>query len=306
MRPVAVTGATGFVGRHVVSALRAAGRPVRVLARRDDPDLVASGAEIVRGALEEPGAVRRLVDGATAVVHCAGLIAAPSAAAFASANVDGTRRLLDALAPGTRLVHVSSLAAREPGLSAYAASKRRAEDLVAGRNDAGVVRPPAVYGPGDRTTLPIFRQLVRGRVVVPAGRGARFSLIFVEDLARLLATLATVPAQPPAMVEPDDGRLGGYGWADLARLAGDAMGRRCRALHLPPALAWPVAVVTEGAARVTGSPPRLGRDKLRELAHPDWVCRGGSVAGAVDWRPKVGFAQGFRATVAWYRRHGWL
>lgn len=299
-----MTGASGFVGRHVVAALRATGTPARALVRRDDADLAAGGAVLVRGTLDEPEALGRLVAGAAAVIHCAGVVAASGAAAFEAVNVAGTARLLTALPAGTRLVHVSSLAAREPALSAYAGSKRRAEELALAAG-AVAVRPPAVYGPGDRMTLPIFRQLARGRVVVPARRDARFSLLYVEDLARLLVTLATAPRAAEGVLEPDDRHPGGYRWADLARLAGEATGRRGRVLHLPHALAWPVAAAVEAIARLGAAPPALSRDKLRELAHPDWVCRGGG-GDAIGWRPEVGFAEGFRATLAWYRRQGWL
>jgi nucleoside-diphosphate-sugar epimerase len=304
MRPIAVTGATGFVGRHVVAALRDAGRPVRALARRDDPHLAGTGAKLVQGALDDAAALSRLVEDAAAVIHCAGVVAGASPDAFAEINVDGTRRLLEQTPAGTRIVHVSSLAARQPGLSDYAESKRRGEELAMAAG-AVVVRPPAVYGPGDRMTLPIFRQLARGLLVVPAGREARFSLLHVEDLARLLLAVAMAPAALEGPLEPDDACRGGYAWADLARLAGEVSGHRVRLWRLPSAAVWPLALAAEGAARLTGSPPALSRAKLRELAHPDWVCRAVPPAG-LGWRPRIGFAEGFRATVAWYRRQGWL
>jgi nucleoside-diphosphate-sugar epimerase len=304
--PIAVTGATGFIGRHVLAAIAATGRPARVLAR--DPRVLAPSptCSIIAGGLADKEALESLTDGVAAVIHCAGVIAAPNRAAFRVANVDGTGNLLRATPTDTRVVHVSSLAARRPALSAYGDSKREAELLVLAdeRHDRIVVRPPAVYGPGDRATLPVFQQLVRGMLVVPAQRAARFSLLFVEDLARLLVALALGTGAPAEPLEPDDGCAAGYGWNDLATIAGAATGRRVRLLRLPPVLAWPVAWGSELVARVSGGQPLLSCDKLRELSCPEWLCRAGDLA--VDWRPSVQFAAGFPATLAWYRREGWL
>ncbi|HMR32515.1 MAG TPA: NAD-dependent epimerase/dehydratase family protein [Geminicoccaceae bacterium] len=304
---VAVTGGTGFVGRHLIGALAGeAGVSVRALSRRPAPDIEAAGAAVVRGGLEDEAALSRLTDGARAVVHCAGIVSAPRPADYERANAGGTAAVLRAADPAARFVHVSSLAAREPGLSAYAASKRRGEQLVAeaGRTDAVVVRPPAVYGPGDRATLPIFQQLRRGLLIAPARRAARFSLIFVADLARLLARLALGAFRSDRPVEPDDGRAGGYGWEDLAAIAGKASGRRIRTLYLPTRLLWPVALGAEAWSRIVDRPPPLSRDKLRELGHSDWVC--GPLPAGLGWRPSTGFAEGHAETAAWYERAGWL
>jgi nucleoside-diphosphate-sugar epimerase len=303
---VAVTGATGFVGRHLIEALAAeAGVSVRALARKPAPDIAAMGAAVVRGRLENASALSALTEGADAVVHCAGVVAAARAADFHAANAEGTAAVLRAAGPAARFVHVSSLAAREPGLSAYAASKRRAEEMVAeaDRPTAVVVRPPAVYGPGDRATLPIFRQLHRGLLIAPAARGARFSLIYVADLARLLARLALTRLAPKEPVEPDDGR-GGYGWADLASIAGRVSGRTIRTLYVPTGLLWPAALGAEAWGRALNRAPPLSRDKLRELGHGDWVC--GRLPTGLDWWPSTDFAAGYAETAAWYARAGWL
>ena len=188
-RLVAVTGATGFVGPHLVSALTRHGFKLRLLIRRWSPmpSLPGVEAEIVLGYLGDEAALRRLVDGADTVVHAAGLIKARTPAEFLAVNRDGTARL-SALAPEARFILLSSLAAREPQLSAYADSKRAAEQVVAGRTGAWlVVRAPAVYGPGDRETLAYFRAAARGVAPRPRLDGARLALIHVEDLAETLA-----------------------------------------------------------------------------------------------------------------------
>lgn len=303
MRPVALTGGTGFIGRHLAARLREQGVPLRLLARRPPPEEDRRpGIAWVAGDLADEGALRHLVEGVDCVVHAAGLVSAPDRRSFHQVNVAGTARLLSVLPDPARLVHVSSLAARAPRTSAYAASKLEAERLVlAARPDAVIVRPPAVYGPGDRVTLPIFQQLARGLLVMPAAAGARFSLLFVEDLVELLATVVTSTLHAGQVLEPDDGRPAGYRWRDLATLAAEARGAPVRFVRLPPVLLWPLAGLLDAIARRRGVPPLLGRDKLGELAHPDWVA-----AGMPGWRGTTDFRSGFSATIAWYRCRGWL
>jgi nucleoside-diphosphate-sugar epimerase len=304
---VALTGATGFIGRRLVPALQGAGYRVRALVRREDPRLMGRDIEQVQGALEDPAALAAFTAGASAVVHAAGLVLAPHASAFHEVNVAGTRRLAQAaMAAGTpRFVMISSLSAREPGLSPYAASKHEAEralrELGPGL-DLAILRPPAVYGPGDRATLPLFRQLARGFLLAPAAE-ARFSLIYVDDLAFLVCGILRAEALPQGPIEPDDGQPGGYGWEDVARIAEESLERRVRLWHISRRLIQPVAGVVEASGRLMGRATFLSRGKLAELFHPDWLAHGAQLA---DWRPWTLFADGFPATLAWYRAQGWI
>lgn len=307
---VALTGATGFLGRHVARRLRARGFRVRVLVRRDDPDLDALGVELVRGDLANEAALEALVAGAGTVVHGAGLVRASRPAEFEAANARGTARLAEAArrrAAGARFVLISSLAAREPTVSPYARSKHRAEEELARR--AGelrplVLRPPALYGPGDRATLPILAQLARGFLVAPRAPANRFSLLFVDDLAELVAELVAEPHAFAGPIEPDDGTPGGYSWRDLAERAGERTGRRVRLVELPKSVLRAAALVAELGARPWGKAPPLDRGKVAELFHPDW--RAADDGRLWRGRQRTTFAEGFERTLAWYRREGWL
>jgi nucleoside-diphosphate-sugar epimerase len=308
---VALTGATGFIGRRLVRRLVDGGWRVRALARRPDDDLDNAGAEVVRGALEDDASLDALVESADAVVHCAGAIRAPNHEAFVHINCEGTSRLARAIVvqpSPPRLLLMSSLAARSPELSSYAASKWMAEEAVrqvlAGQAEFCIVRPPAVYGPGDRATLPIFRQIQRGLLLVPAV-DTRFSLLYVEDLAEIVAGLLDMPHWDGQVIEPDDGR-GGYCWADLAHIAGQHLHRRVRTLPVPWLAMWLPAAIAQLMGAVLQRAPQITLGKLRELYHADWVCQGPSAPLLAAAPPRVAFDNGFATTFAWYRQRGWL
>ncbi len=300
---IAITGATGFVGRHLVGRLGDQATEIRALSRRGD----ITGTTTVAGDLGDDLALRRLVDGADHVVHLAGVVKSPHSAAFAKVNITGTEQLARAMAAGpAHLTLVSSLAARHPTTSAYAASKRAAEEAalaVLGPDRVTIIRPPAIYGPGDRATLIIFKQLKSGLLVAPGPRGARFSLLYVSDLADLIAAHLEGTLQLPPLLEPDDDRPGGYGWGDLAAIATRTLGQRVRLLRVPVRLLRTPARLADMLARRFALDLPLAVDKLGELAHPNWVAGGPALPKPAT---NITFETGFSRTLEWYRQAGWL
>ncbi|HET7315860.1 MAG TPA: NAD-dependent epimerase/dehydratase family protein, partial [Sphingomicrobium sp.] len=227
-----MTGGTGFVGSCFIEAAIAADHQVQALTRRTQSP--RAGVQWVEGSLADPDALRRLVTGCGAVVHIAGVINPRDPADFERGNVTGTLAMLAAATAAgvTRFVHVSSLAAREPKLSKYGASKAAAEGLVEGSGlDWVIVRPPAIYGPGDRETLELFK-MAKMRLMLLPPRG-RVSLLHVDDLARLLLALAESDEPRRVIFEPDDARRGGWTHKQLADAIGTAVGRRNLSLSVP-------------------------------------------------------------------------
>ena len=306
-RLVAVTGATGFVGPHLVAALAQHGWKVRLLVRRWSPLPSFPGveAELVFGDLGDEAALARLIGGVDAVVHAAGLIKARHAADFFAVNRDGTA-LLSALAADKLFVLLSSLAAREPRLSPYAASKRAAEEVVARRSGPWLaVRAPAVYGPGDRETLAYFKTVNRGWAPQPMVSDARLSLIHVADLAEVLASaLDRVP--PSSIYEIDDGQEGGHSYADIAEAAEAALGRAARRILIPRrVLAW-ISILNDVRQSMGGATQILTAGKVAEMFHPDWTVHDRSLAGRLGFVARYTLRTGFADTVAWYRARKWL
>lgn len=313
-RTVAVTGATGFVGSHLVRHLADAGYGVRVLTRRlpVHPIYGDRPIEAVIGALDDADSLRALLAGADAVIHAAGLVKAPSRDAFFAVNAVGVRRVVDAardLATPVRFILVSSLAAREPQLSDYAASKRAGETALAhggGGLAWSIVRPPAVYGPGDRETLAFFRAAVRGRIPAPGSAQSRLSMLHVSDLAGAIHAILEAEATVGETLEVDDGRPGAYGWDDLANAAGAALGRRPRLIRIPRLALQAFGMLNELSGTVSGRTPMLTRGKAREICHPDWTCRDHSLRQLTPWSSQKTIEAGFAETIDWYRAAGWL
>ncbi len=300
----AVTGATGFLGRHLVKTLFDQGWTVRVLTRRDAVCAEWRGFEpqAVIGDLRDAGALARLCDGADVVIHAAGLIKARNRAAYDAVNRDGAQAVARAAKrAGASMILVSSLAAREPQLSDYAASKRAGEDaaLLLLGEALSVVRPPAIYGPGDRETLAIFTAAQTAPFLPVFDDRARLCLIHVQDAAAQIAALAAAPR--PGVFALSDARRDGYGWAELMTAASLAVNQPPRLMAIPP---WTIRVAALICSVLTGGRAIFGPGKARELLHSDW-----SVAGAaVLDRPAARFdlVSGFAQSVVWYRAHGWL
>jgi nucleoside-diphosphate-sugar epimerase len=310
---VAVTGATGFVGQALVPRLLQAGHKVRILARQL-PQFAPGAAgpvELVLGDLSQAAALERLVAGADAVVHLAGLIKARSSDEFFIVNREGVANLLAAIDPPSRprFILLSSLAAREPQLSPYAASKRAGEEVL--RHSAQelpwlAVRAPVIYGPGDRETLAFFKTVQRGLAPLAGDGSGRISAIHVADLADVLTRLVAGELPPTDVYEIDDTHPNGYSLRDFALQAGQALGKSVHPIRVPKSLMSLIALLQQVLSRVDGEARILSPAKVREIFHPDWVAHDQRLARFLGWQARIGLAEGFAETVAWYRRKRWL
>ena len=311
-RIIALTGGSGFVGRRLIPRLAETGVTIRLLAR--DPGRLgeqANGAQVIHGDLVNPDALDELVSGTDAVIHMAGAIAAPDRATFDRVNVEGTATIAAIAARHGvgRFVHLSSMAARQPDLSDYGASKHAGETALmehAADMSWVILRPPAVYGPGDKATLPLVTQLIRRHAILPGAVSNRTSLIHVDDLADALILLAANDSPHGTTHELDDGKSQGYSWAELGQIAGRAEGISVNVHHLPKPVMMAVAHCASAVAWITGKPAILTPGKVRELYHPDWVARHDLLAESCSWRPGIDFTEGVASTLEWYRHHQWL
>jgi nucleoside-diphosphate-sugar epimerase len=259
--------------------------------------LATFGVSLVKGDLNDTAALDALVANATAVVHGAGAVRGACQADFDAVNVSGTENLLRAVAanaPDARLLLLSSLTAREPQLSWYGQSKADSEKLLADYPalDWVVLRPPAVYGPGDKEMLPVFQAMARGLATVPGSPDARASLIHVCDLVEaIIACLRSQQCRAQTLYL-HDGQDGGYNWREMADIAGQVWQRRVRLWRVPRWLLDAVAKVNLALARRTGRAPMLTPAKLRELRHPDWTVDNDRISALTGWQPVIKLRQG--------------
>jgi nucleoside-diphosphate-sugar epimerase len=320
---VLVTGATGFVGSHLAEALRRRGDEVTVLARsarRADP-LRPLGVSVVEGDLHGTAALARAVEGQDVIYHVAGMVAARDETEFLRANEGGTRNLVAAAEAGgrPRFVLVSSMAAAGPAargrphdgseaarpVTAYGRSKLAAERSVTGSGlPWTIVRPPTVYGPRDREVLKVFRIARLGIAPVFGDGGQELSAVHGGDLADALVAAGTSPAAVGKSYYACHPEV--FTSGDFVRAVGAAMGRRVRVVRLPSGLAGTLLGVTELAARATGRPTILTRDKANEFFQPAWTGDPAPLTRDTGWRARHDLRSGLADTYNWYRTAGWL
>ena len=306
-RTIAVTGGTGFIGGMLIHHLVNAGYRVRALTRDRSahklPEL--AGLEAVSGSLQDSESLRLLLQDASAVVHCAGAVRGVTAADFNAVNVEGVIQLVQAalsLSPRPRFLSLSSLAARAPQLSHYASSKRQGEQALASMAadmEWVALRPPAVYGPGDKEMLPLFQWMGRGIAPVLGEAHARVSLLYVEDLCAAVLKWLDAGQCESGIYELNDTRAGGYSWDEVIANVSALRARRILRLPMPAALLRLLAGVNVTAARLIGYAPMLTPGKVRELRHPDWVADNTALTAAIDWQPEISLQEGLRRTMGW-------
>lgn len=300
-----MTGATGLVGKATLAQAIARGHSVAALARRPQAD--QPGVRWIAGDLANNPALDMLVADADAVVHIAGAVNARDRAGFEAANADGTANVIASMGRQgvRRLVHVSSLAAREPQLSDYGWSKTEAEAHVkASGLDWTMVRPPAIYGGADKDMLELFVMASRGVMLLPPP--GRMSVIAVDNLAALLIVLAgQQEAGIGAIYEVSDAQpADGWTHREFAQAVGRAVGRdKVRTIALP-------AAALRLGARIDrllrGDDARLTPDRAGYICHPDWVSRSDMAPPAELWTPHIATDAGLAATAAAYRAKGSL
>lgn len=256
------------------------------------------------GALGDADSLARLVEGADAVIHVAGVVNARDRDGFVAGNVEGTLAMVEAAkAAGVRrFIHVSSLAAREPDLSIYGWSKARAEQIVGASGlDWTAVRPPAIYGPGDMEILDLFRWAKRGIMFMPPP--GRLSLIEVSDLSRLLLSLIPADETLAEIYEADDGHEGGWTYREFAQAIAEAVGKRAAIVHSSPRMLRIGAridrLIRRGRAKLT-------LDRAAYMSHDDWVADATKRPPAEIWQPHIETHVGLKATAVAYRAAGLL
>ena len=326
---ILVTGSSGFIGVRMLSYLAEEGSRIRIFLRSESavgalPDRV----EVVRGSFTDPDALARAVKDVDRIVHLAGLTKAVDEEGYDTGNVMPVRNLLAAVREHNptvkRFLFVSSLTAAGPAsegrngvreadfpspVSAYGRSKLRAETLCLESSadfPVTIVRPPAVYGPGDRDILQIFQMLAKGVLVTPGGAmRPRFSMIYVDDLVSGIMTAARSDRAAGRIYYITS--LRSSSWDELIAAARPVLGfKKLLRVELPKPVVFFVGMVVGAVGSLFGKPPLINRDKANELVQDYWVCSPEQAQLDFGFTAVTSLAEGVSKTISWYRRQGWL
>ena len=298
-KSVFITGATGFIGQRLVASLLQQNNIVRALVRPANmPDgRVPDGCEQVPLELTDVAGLRAVLAGSDAAIYCAGSVRGREPADFATANIDGVQALteaLDGLDNPPPVLLLSSLAASKPQVSDYANSKHLGEQALKRANDVcwTILRPPAVYGPGDREMVPVLKMARRGILAHAGPRNQRLSLIHVDDLVSAIEAWLSEPQKCALQTFAiDDGTLRGYDWEAIGEAVSEGP---FRTLQIPGFLLEGSARINLALAKVFGYSPMLSPGKARELQQAEWLCDNSSFRRVTGWRPRVRLRQGAR------------
>jgi dihydroflavonol-4-reductase len=318
-----VTGATGFVGSHLVEALQNSSVEVTALARSASKaaDLAQREVRVVPGDLHDIAGLERAVRDQDVVYHVAGVVAARDEADFLRSNRDGTRNILTAAEREgkPRFVLVSSLAAAGPALrgapllgtepphpvTAYGRSKLAAEQVVRSSSlPWSIVRPPIVYGPRDREVLKVFRLARLGLAPVFGDGSQELSAVHAADLAQALLAVTKVQTTIGGTYNACHPQV--FTSADLGQAVGAAMGRSVIRLRVPQGVGRALLAVTETSARLTRQVTILTTDKANEFFQPAWTGDPSALTRDSGWRAQYDLSSGLADTYRWYRKAGWL
>jgi len=318
-RRIAVTGATGFIGRHVTARLLSCGDDVRAIVRPESTRTAPAGAAIVRAPLDA-GALATAFQGVDTVVHLAGTVDSRDPRVYFAVNADGAAAVAAATrAADARLIHVSSLAAAGPAAAAsprseddecrpinpYGESKLASERRVAGIEGLGwtILRPGVVYGPGDRALLPLFRTAARGWLPDIGRRDAAYTFVFIDDLVDAIESAIAVGADREIVFV---GHPTPVTMPTMAAAMSSALHRRVRLVRIPRRVVHSVARVSETISAVVRRPLPLDRRRAAELSTEGFVCRVDRLQSRLGVVARVDLAEGFKRTVESYRREGWV
>lgn len=317
---ILVTGATGFIGSHLVEAFLSRGEQVRVLVRRSSSRRYLPAVDVVCADLVTGEGLNEALAGVSQVFHLAGATKALHTSDYYMGNVKAVECLAGRVrAREIPMVHVSSLAAVGPSavgepldedaephpLTTYGRSKLEGERVVrAVLPDAVIVRPPVVYGPRDTDVLQILKPISMGWALQLGGGERWFSLIYVRDLVDgLIAASQTLAARGRTYFLANSAPLC---WTDLTRTAARIMGKRPGVIRIPTGVGYAVGLLAEILARAIGKPGIISREKVAEARCEAWTCSSARGAAELGFEARTPVEKGLSETLAWYKEAGWL
>ncbi len=324
---ILVTGATGFIGGNLATALLGQGHRVVCLARSEAKagPLRAAGAEIIVDDLRDPHHIAGCLHDVDRVFHVAGVIKGATRQEYFQGNLLATRNLVRIVErhgpPQQKVVYVSSQAASGPSLSAdfsessphgapvsaYGESKRGAEDEIMSLSESRsvvILRPSIVYGPGDRALLPLFRSARLGIIPRPGLTDMPVNFIFVKDLISALMLAGEKAEADKKIFFINDGIASS--WGIWNRALADCLNRRAVSIPIARPVLHAGCRLGGVLTRLTGVPSFFNHDKWLEMKQKGWLCSNARIVKELGFFPCWRLEEGIRETARWYIEAGWL
>lgn len=307
---IALTGATGFVGGHLLNSLLSHGFRVNALTRGSQQPV--KNVHWINGDLQKTSALTELVKDADVIINVAGLVKAKSRSDFFKANTDAVSSLLgaiDASSGNQQFIQVSSLAAREAKISSYAESKFQGEVLLKSHHPSlkwTIIRPPGIYGPDDSETLKIFNMLKWRFALFPGSRKNRVSWIYVADLVTAIINLIGKEEYYNRLIEIDDGSENGYSHEEFYSIASDILGVSPLKITIPKFILKIGGHINDMFGRIFGYTPMVSAMKVNELCHVNWVCDKKHEIEPDDWKAEHNLESGLKETLDWYKNNEYI
>lgn len=323
---VLITGANGFVGARLVREFLSQNFDVIAGVRKNANLQLLAGLPVSYryGEVTEPSTLAEMVKGVDYVIHNAGLVKAKHESEFFQVNEVGTRNILEAISRNNptvrKVVCVSSLAAAGPSLdgrgvtesdaprpiTAYGRSKLAAEAVAlqyADKLPITIIRPPAVYGPGEKEILTIFKTIDRHVRPMIGNQNRAIQLVHVDDLARGIALASVSDSKSGTILFISESRA--YSMQELLDTIQSALGTWAVPIPLPAFLFRLIAMISEGTFKLVGAKPMLTREKASELLAA-WKVSTQKAEETIGFSSSIPFDRGAKLTVNWYREMGWL
>ncbi len=299
---IAATGLTGFLGQHLQHKLVTQQLPVRAIVRAGyQSNLIDRNIDIKQVSLDDTDGLISAFNGVSHVLHLAGSVRGRHPCDFYFANIKAVEtitRAIEAQESPPSLLLVSSIVAQQPDLSDYSASKFAGEQILIQHPDIhwSIIRPPAIYGPGDREMLPLLKGLRQGLTIIPGNDAQRLGFMHVDDVASAIMHWIDKPLLCDKKVfELDDGTPDGYDWEAIANAAGKGTDKNLK-LVIPVRLLEKLSIINRWMAGIFSYAPMLTPGKVQELTHDRWVGNNEPFTTLTGWQPQFDLASGVKQT----------